>query len=231
GPRVNLVTAPARRPRAMPGRRRDPAAWPPGARSWLLAVSSLVLAGNVMYSRSLFGDSYYALYAGRYIAGHGIPRGNVFTAAAHGAPWADQQWLAQVLYYGAWAAGGYRALAALSAVLVTWGFALLAVLMLRRGVTPVAMFAWTAAAFGVCLGVTWIRAQSFAYPLFALTLWLILDDGRAARLRGRTWLAVPVLVLWANTHGSVLLGAGLVILYAGYRAARALAQRDRGPVP
>ena len=63
-----------------------------------------------------------------------------------------------------------------------------------------------------------IRAQSFAYPLFALTLWLVVADSRAPRLRARTWLVLPVLVLWANTHGSVLIGAAMVALYGAYRA-------------
>src|SRR5262249_36772247 len=106
--------------------------------------------------------------------------------------------------------------------------AALALRMLRRGVPPPRVFAWTLAAFAVCMGNTGIRAQSFAYPCLALTLWLILADGRAPRPRARTWLLIPVLVLWANTHGSVLLGAALVALYAGYRAARARARRGGG---
>jgi hypothetical protein len=228
---VSVVADRARVPGAAGSRLAGPAGWPAGARAWLMAAVSLVLAANVMFSRYLFADSVYDLYAGRYIIGHGLPHANVFTAVGHGAPWIDQQWLAQVLYYAAWAAGGYRALAALSAVLVTSGFAVLAVLMLRRGVPPQRAFAWTLAAFAVSMGNTGIRAQSFGYPCFAVTLWLIAEDDRAPRLRARTWLVVPVLVLWANTHGSVLLGAGLVSLYAVYRAARALARRDRGAVP
>ncbi len=223
---------------AAPGRvsrvaveRKDPGAWPNGGRTWFAAVVSLVLAVNVMSSRYLFNDSFYDLYTGRYIVHHGIPHQNVFTSVNHGAGWMDQQWLAQVLYYGAWAGGGYRALAALSALLITSGFALLALLMLRRGVPPARAFAWTAAAAVVCLGTVVIRAQSFAYPFTVLTLWLILADARAPRLRRRTWLAVPVLVLWANTHGSVLLGAGLVVLYAGYRIVKALVGRDFRPIP
>jgi hypothetical protein len=205
--------------------------WPAGARGWLVAAVSLVLAANVMFSRYMFPDSFYDLYSARYILHHGIPHTNVVTVAAHGAPWIDQQWLAQVLFYGAWAAGGFRALAALSAILVTFGFAVLALLMLRRGVPPPRMFIWTLAAFAVCMGNTGIRAQSFGYPCFALTLWLLLDDDQAPRLRARTWLVIPVLLVWANTHGSVLLGAGLVALYAGYRVIRTLAGREWRPIP
>ena len=183
-----------------------------------------------MFSRYLFADSFYDLYAGRYILAHGIPHLNTATVAAQGTAWTDQQWLAHVLYYLAWRAGGYRLLAAVSAVLVTSGFAVLAGLMIRRRTPPSRAFAWTLVAFAVCMGNTGIRAQSFAYPCLAVTLWLVLDDQTAARPRPlprpRTWLLVPVLMFWANTHGSVLLGAVLVAGYAGYRTVKALVRRD-----
>jgi hypothetical protein len=195
---------------------------------WLVALVALSLVVNVLYSRYLFADSFYDLYSGRYILQHGIPHWNVVTVQSHGAPWIDQQWLAHVLYYGAWAVGGYPALAVMSAVLVTSGFAVMALLMQSRGIPPTRMFVWLAAAFIGYLGNILIRAQSFAYPLFALTLWLIVADSRAPRLRARTWLVVLVLVIWANTHGSVLVGAAMVALYGGYRAAAAL-RGDRRP--
>ena len=199
--------------------------------AWLLVIVALGFVVNVLSDRHLYSDSFYDLYSGRYILRHGIPHWNVVTVMSHGAPWIDQQWLAQVLYYGAWAVGGYPAVAVLSALLVTSGFAVLALLMLRRGVPPTRMVAWTAAAMIVCSGNMVIRAQSFAYPLITLTLWLILADSRVPRLRARTWLVVPVLVIWANTHGSVLVGAAFVGLYAGYRIVAALLRRDRRPVP
>jgi hypothetical protein len=185
---------------------------------WLVALVALSLVVSLEYSRYLFADSYYDLYAGRYIVQHGIPHWNVVTVVAHGAPWIDQQWLAHVLYYAAWVAGGYPAVALLSSLVLTSGFAVLALAMRSRGVPPTRMFGWTCAAVIAYLGNIVIRAQSFAYPLFALTLWLVVADSRGPRLRARTWLVLPVLVLWANTHGSVLIGAAMVALYAGYRA-------------
>lgn len=102
----------------------------------MAAAASLVLALTVASSRYLWGDTYYDLYAGRYIVAHGIPQRNVITVAASGAQWIDQQWLAHLIYYGAWAAGGYPALAAVSASLVTIGFGVLAFSMMGLGVPP-----------------------------------------------------------------------------------------------
>ena len=227
---MNPVAAPARIPVAAP-RRRTGAAWPAGTWTWFAALLSLLLAGNLVTCRYLFWDGFYDLYAGRYILQHGIPHQNLITVASYRAAWEDQQWLAQVLSYAAWAAGGYGLLAAASAILVTAGFGLLALLMLRRGVPPTRAFAWTAAAYVVSLGSVGIRAQSFAYPCFALVLMLLLADDQSPRLRPQTWLVIPVLVLWANLHGSVLLGAGLSCLYAGYRAVKASARREYRAVP
>jgi len=225
---MNLLAARARTSQVVTAGKTGAAGRPEGSWTWLAAALSLVLAMTARESRYLSNDTFYDLYAGRYIFGHGLPRVNVLTATSHGAPWVDQQWLAHVLFYGAWEAGGYPALAALSTALVTAGFAVLGALMLRLGVPPVRMFAWIVVAFLAAIGDTGPRAESFACLFFALTMWLVVADSQAACMRWQTWLVVPVLVTWANIHGSVLLGAGLVGLYAGYRAVRALARSDRG---
>jgi hypothetical protein len=56
-----------------------------------------------------------------------------------------------------------------------------------------------------------VRAQTPALPLFAVTLWLLVDASRRG-LRRRTLLVLPLLALWSNVHGSVVLGALLVVL-------------------
>ena len=55
-----------------------------------------------------------------------------------------------------------------------------------------------------------MRPQSFAYPLFVAVLWLLAADVRQPSRR--VFAVFPLLVLWANVHGSALLGAGLVAL-------------------
>jgi len=201
-----------------------------GWHAWFVGLVAMVLGAAALSSRHLITDSYYDLYAGRYIVHHGIPHANAITAVSHGSAWIDQQWLAQVLFYGAWSVGGYRALAFLSIAPITIGFAVLALVMLRRGVPPVRAFAWTTGAFLVCASNIGIRAQSVTYLFLAVIIWLMLEDARARQLRASTWLIIPVLVLWANTHGSALLGIGLVVAYAGYRAVRSAAVGQWWPV-
>jgi hypothetical protein len=60
--------------------------------------------------------------------------------------------------------------------------------------------------------VAWeLRPQSFAFPLFVATLWLVLADAR--RPSPLVFAALPLIALWTNLHGSVVLGAALVSLH------------------
>ena len=54
-------------------------------------------------------DSWTNLAAGREIAEHGLPRTETLTVWASGERWIDQQWLAQLLFYGAFVVGGLKA--------------------------------------------------------------------------------------------------------------------------
>src|SRR5207253_8534728 len=49
-----------------------------------------------------------------------------------------------------------------------------------------------------------------AFPLFTAVLWLVLTDARQPSRR--VFWTLPLLVLWTNLHGSVVLGAMLVSL-------------------
>ncbi len=190
--------------------------------AWVATTGALCFAVNLFFSRYFFWDSNLDLTGGRFIAHHGIPRHEVLTTVAKRS-WIDQQWLAHWIYYEAWTLGGYPLVAALSSVLVASAFTLLAALLVARSVPPQRAFLWTLVAFIACFGNTVIRAQSFAYPLFVLLLWAILADAR--RPSPRFLLVVPILVLWSNLHGTVLLG---ILLVGGYSAVRLLiAARNR----
>ncbi len=56
------------------------------------------------------------------------------------------------------------------------------------------------------------RAQLFALPLFTGLVWLLASEAR--RPSRRVYLALPLLVVWANLHGSVVLGAVLTMTLA-----------------
>jgi hypothetical protein len=224
---VSQAPAPTLAPPALAARGENRLLRP--AVAWGLGVAAVVFGVvAVSASRLLQVDSFVTLYSGREIALHGLPHTDTLTVAAHGRPWIDQQWLAHWLFYELWSLGGYPLLGACSSLLIASAFGLLAALLISRGSTPVRALIWTGAAFVVCQLNMQVRAQSFAYPLFVALLWLLLSDDRRARFNPRILLGIPLLVMWANLHGSVLLGAGLLAGHCGWRVAGSARRRDLG---
>ena len=174
----------------------------------LVATLATVLLG--LAPLILVGDSWMTLVAGREVVEHGIPHRESLTVLADGRRWIDQQWLAQFLFYGAAALGGLRATMFVHVVLVTSATAIAVVAARMRGATARS----TLIVASVCLLVapwSWtLRAQSAALPLFVGTLALLTLDTRLRRRR--TLLVFPLLVVWANVHGSVVLGAAITTL-------------------
>jgi hypothetical protein len=180
------------------------------------AIAICVPAWHIV--TALLSDSYMTLYTGRWIAAHGIPHREVFTAAAVGRPWIDQQWLAELTDYEAWRLGGYGLLGLLNGLVIGGAYATLAALIWRRAASVVLTVVCSTLALFVAAPALFIRAQNLALPLFALLLVLCLTDAEHPQPRRRIVLLVPLLMLWANLHGSVLLGAGLAVAYLIYRS-------------
>jgi hypothetical protein len=159
--------------------------------------------------QELVQDTWLTLVSGREVVEHGLPHRDALFAWTAGRPWVDQQWLAQLALYGLERLGGMRLLAAANvAVLVTTAAVALAVARRRasgRSVFAVAVVCLLIAPWGLQL-----RAQTLAELIFVLVLALLADERPPARLRLATLAAL--LVLWANVHGTVVLGAALVML-------------------
>jgi hypothetical protein len=182
-----------------------------------LGVVSFDLLAYV-WGRMFFTDTWLALTGGRFIVEHGLPHTDTLTVAAHGRPWIDQQWLAHLIYYGTWVVGGYPLVGVLSAASIATAVSMLAWMLAKRGAAPITVLGVLGFPLCILLFSAEPRAQTLTYPLYVAVLWLILDDAnRRAWTRGLVWI-VPILVLWANLHGSVLLAAGVCVAYFGVRA-------------
>jgi hypothetical protein len=170
----------------------------------LAAALLLVLAA----AAGMVGDSWLGLVAGREVAQHGLPAHDQLAVVTSGRRWVDQQWLGQLGVYELQRATGeyftlvLACLAAIPALLGSIAFG-------RRGSTDRAVAAVVALSSLPFLGAAALaRTQSLAYPLFVALLVLL---GRR-----QTWTtrvaSLGLIALWANLHGSVLLGAGAASL-------------------
>jgi hypothetical protein len=185
-----------------------------------LACSAAVLFGHL--AMQFAADSWLNLLSGREIVEHGLPHHDALAVVSRGHEWIDQQWLAHLFYYGAYLVGGLgfsarvNVLVFLVAVGAVYWFAR------RRRVGAVAVVLCSVPM--LILGIEFIRAQVLAEPLFVALVALLASESRH-RTR-RVALAFPILVLWANIHGSVVLGAVLVTTLGFVELARGSRRAD-----
>ena len=166
----------------------------------------------------IVNDSWLNLMAGREVVENGLPSRDEITVYGLGATWTDQQWLAQVFMYGVYSLGGFALLSIVTCAFVTGAFGLAAAASRSLGAGPRAIWLlFLPVLISAAIGWT-IRAQMLALPLYTGLLWLLATEARSPTRR--VWLAFPLLVIWANVHGSVVLGALLVMLLGAYELTR-----------
>jgi hypothetical protein len=176
----------------------------------LVALVGIVLL-TAFAPSIVVGDTWLTLAAGREVVDHGLPSTEAITVLGRGATWTDQQWLAQVVLYATHELTGMHGVVLLDVLLVLLALSLVTATARTSGASSrstflIGMLAVLAGPWG------WtIRAQSTALPLYAAAVWLLVDAARHG-VRRRTLLVLPLLVLWANLHGSVVLGALLTVL-------------------
>jgi hypothetical protein len=179
-----------------------------------------ILAGFALIFLLIFppalvvNDSWLSLMAGREVVENGLPSRDEITVYGMGATWTDQQWLAQAFMYVVHSVGGFALLSIGTACVVVAAFAISAAAARQLGAGARAIWVMF---LPVLVAAPWawsIRAQVLALPLYAGLLWLLASEARNPSRR--IWLALPLLVVWANVHGSVALGALLIMLLAAY---------------
>jgi hypothetical protein len=176
----------------------------------LFPIVALFL-GTIVSSlpRELVSDSWFAIFGGHEIARHGLPGTDNIAIWSHGRHWVDQQWLGQSLLYWLYALGGVK-LALLGHAAAVGSAFVLAIAFARWRGGSIRAICWISlpAIFLLIWGGWAARAQSFAFILFVGVVWLLVADSRTPSRR--VFLVFPILLLWANIHGSAATGALLV---------------------
>jgi hypothetical protein len=153
------------------------------------------------------GDPYWHIAAGEWILAHGaVPTTDPFSHTFQGAPWTAHEWLSEVLYASAYRFGGWegiRLLVGLASMTTT--FLLARELLKYLNPVPALVLLMVAVAnLGVAADA---RPQFLAFPIMVAWLGELLEARRHGRAPG--WKLLPLMVLWANLHGSFILGIAL----------------------
>ena len=175
-------------------------------------------------------DVFWHIRTGQWILDHAqFPTVDVFSYTANGKPWIPTEWLSEVLLALAYKAGGWRALVILAAASGAATIAIVCSYLLRYLRFSVAI-GWSALTAVAITPHFLARPHIFSYVLLAIWLVKLLDaydeegGGRLPRLR----VLVPLMVIWANLHGSFTFGLALLYIFAGILFWRGLRRRDRG---
>jgi hypothetical protein len=133
-------------------------------------------------------------------------------AAAPSSGWHDAPALGQLVFHALEALLGDRGLVLAQALAVALAVSALSLDLrgsrARDGASALALLAVVVAAPAAFLVV---RAELFSLALFPLLVALLRAESR--RPSRRIWLAVPLLALWANLHGGVLVGFAVAAAY------------------
>jgi len=191
----------------------------------VIALGVLALCVFATTSKTLAQDGWFALVGGRAIIEHGLPYSNTWTVWGRGHTWIDQEWLGQVILYGLWWVGGLKTALVALALIGLGTFALACAFARRLGGSVIATLGVALLAILTVLNFFSFRTQLLALPLFVVVAYLLIADSR--KPSKRVWWVFPLLIFWANVHGSMPLGAGLVSL----RGATMLFEKNPRPRP
>jgi hypothetical protein len=184
-----------------------------GAGTDVLLVVVVVALGVALLA-GLVGDfnvdSWLELVTGRAVWQGGIPHHETLTVMSLGHTWTDQQWLSQLASYALYRIGGLGlvGLVNVGLIVATVGGTTLAAR--RLGGSARSMLLLLPVCLLAILPSREVRTQEFVLPLYVLVTWLVVSDCRTPSRRV-LW-CLPILVLWANLHGTVTLGAAFVAL-------------------
>jgi hypothetical protein len=148
----------------------------------------------------------------------GIPH-SVPYASAPALPWHDVPALGQLVFHALEVVLGDKGL--ILAQVAAVAIALSAVALdLKRAEARDGAGAAVLAACVVAAPASFLvaRAELFSLALFPLLVLLLRTEAR--RKSRRIWLAVPLLVLWANLHGGALIGFAVLAAYLVLQRAR-----------
>ena len=190
---------------------------PQSSRLTWLAVA--LGAGACALLGSIGADARWLAALGRTILEQGSIPSGVPYAAAPSVDWVNVPVLGELVFHALQVVGGDRGFLVAQLIAVTAALTLLALGMRALGASDAAsavvlMLVFFAAVPSFLI----VRAQLFSLVLFSAALLLLRAESR--RPSRRVWLLVPLIVLWANLHGGVLVGLAIAAAYLVLERAR-----------
>ena len=160
----------------------------------------------------LEGDTWWHIAVGNLILKtHHWPLHDLYSFTAHGSAWIAYEWAGEVLMALAWHFGGARGLMILLTAMA-WVVLLLLYYYAYLGSGKVK------AAFVACAVLLPLASISFTLRpqmpgyIFLIATLIVLKRFRQGH-HNSLWILPPIFLVWVNSHGTFVLGFGLIVLY------------------
>ena len=175
---------------------------------WLVAAGVYTLVLTLGPRLLNDPDSYSHIAVGRWIMAHGaVPTTDPFSFSMYGAPWITFEWLSQVVYAAVYALAGWAGVITLAAAAIALAVGLLTRFLLRELAPAPALLMVIAAEI---LLAPHMLARPHVLMLPIMVVWAAALVRCMDRHTPPPYWALPLLVLWVNLHGSVVLALGLI---------------------
>jgi hypothetical protein len=178
------------------------------------------LAAAALAASAVVGaDSRWLVAVGAIVAHGHLPDSLPFaTAPTDG--WRNVPVLGELIFHWLYTLLGERGLVLAQVAAALAGFGALVAGLRRQGATAATTIAVGLLVLAGALPlVAVVRNELFSLALFPLLLLLLEEETR--RPSRRLWLVVPLVALWTNLHGTVLIGLCLLAAYVLTRRRRA----------
>lgn len=159
-------------------------------------------------------DTWWQLSLGRYMFSHGdVLRENVFSYTAPSFHIVDHEWLAELVFYGLWSAGGMDLLYFFRTLVVCLSLLILYAACRKRGAGPFpSLCACVASAFLANLALFGdVRPYLFTYLFFSLLI--LFASAFFESDSPFVYFIVPVVWIWSNCHAGYMLFFAVVAIY------------------
>ena len=176
-------------------------------------------AGSCAVLTTVGADARWLAALGGEIVDKGFIPSGIPYAAAPSTDWVNVPVLGELIFHALQVVGGDKGFLLAQLVAATAALTLLALGMRALGAPDAASaVVLVVAFFAAAPSFIIVRAQLFSLVLFCVVLLLLRSEARSPSWR--IWLLVPLMALWANLHGAVLVGLAVSGAYLAFERSR-----------